>query len=103
MRGQRKGADKKAETQKIRISENENKVLYETAQDAKGEILRVTLNRFKGRLYLGVAKWWTTDGANWNPGKGLRMPFDPEAVEFLKTAAETLEAALDTVDFSGGR
>jgi hypothetical protein len=99
MRGQRKGADKKAETQKVRISENENKVLLESAQDAKGEILRVTLNRFKGRLYLGIAKWWTTDGVNWNPGKGLRMPYDPEAVEFLKQGISALEAGLDIVDF----
>lgn len=93
---------KAAAPAKATIVEGQSVVLYESAPDTRGEVFRATLNRFKGKTYCRLGKWYrgeTVPGQEeWKPGKGISVPFDSEGVMMLKNGAVALQESLARYD-----
>lgn len=75
--------------------EGENVVLYESTPNLRGEILRATVNSYKGKLYARIGTWWQGKSGDWKPGKGISRPFDSEGVESLSEAVAALAKYLE--------
>ena len=69
----------------------EAKVLTTIPRSATEEI-QIAINEYKGKKYLDLRVYYTTDdGLNWNPTK-KGVTFSPEKLEDLKSAIETAMA-----------
>jgi hypothetical protein len=73
----------------------ESKVLASIPRSATEEI-QIAINEYKGKKYLDLRVYYTTDdGINWNPTK-KGVTFSPDRLEDLKTAVEAAIAEFGT-------
>ena len=74
----------------------EKKVLVNISRSATEE-LRVQINEYKGKKYLDLRIFYTTDnGASWNPTK-KGVTVSPESLEEFKTAVELAQKEFEEV------
>ncbi|MFH0702637.1 MAG: transcriptional coactivator p15/PC4 family protein [bacterium] len=75
----------------------ENKLLAAITRTATEEI-HIQINEYKGKKYLDLRVYYTTDdGLNWNPTK-KGVTFSPDKLEELKEAIEKAQQEFEDIE-----
>lgn len=75
----------------------ENKLLASIPRSATEEI-HIQINEYKGKKYLDLRVYYTTDdGLNWNPTK-KGVTFPPDKLEEVKQAIEEAQKELEVLE-----
>ncbi|MDD3150452.1 MAG: transcriptional coactivator p15/PC4 family protein [Candidatus Gastranaerophilales bacterium] len=73
----------------------DGKILASIPRSATEET-RISINEYKGKSYLDLRVYYTTDdGANWNPTK-KGVTFAPDKLEELKNVIELAQKEFET-------
>lgn len=75
----------------------ESKILAAIPRSATEEI-HIQINEYKGKKYLDLRVYYTTDdGLNWNPTK-KGVTFPPEKLEDVKNAIEEAQKEFESLE-----
>ena len=74
------------------MDENKPTILYEFNKNAN-DIIRFTLNEYRGNLYVDIRGWYPDEGGTMRPGKGVR--FHVEHWEEFITGVEKTGKSID--------